>query len=89
MGRRFLDNIVYRIRIRIKASKAVPAIAEAVKVGKKAIYKIRLNLNIWGEPYTPLTVILRRPRALLPYQEIVIYNVIVLSLLLTAYVEAS
>jgi len=46
MGRRLLDEVVYRIRIRIKAGKAVPAITEAVKVGKKTIYKIRLNLNI-------------------------------------------
>ena len=66
-----------------------PAIAEAVKVGKKTIYKIRLNLDIWGEPYAPPTVVLGRLRALLPYQEMVIYNVMVLSFLLTAYVEAS
>jgi len=46
MGRRLLDKVVYRIRIRIEAGEAVPAIAEAVKVGKKTIYKIRLNLNI-------------------------------------------
>jgi len=89
MGRRLLDEVVHRIRIRIEAGEAVPAIAEAVKVGKKTIYKIRLNLNIWGEPYAPPTVVLGRPRALLPYQETVIYNVIVLSFLLTAYVEAS
>ena len=39
MGRR-----LHRIRIHIEAGEAVPAIAEAVKVGKKTIYKIRLNL---------------------------------------------
>ena len=59
MGRSLPDEVVHRIRIRIEAGEAVPAIAEAVKVGKKAIYKMRLNL--------PSTVILRRPRALLPY----------------------
>ena len=79
MGRRLLDKVVYRIRVRIKASKVALAIAEAVKVGKKTIYKMRLNLDIWGEPYAPSTVILRQLRALLPYQEMVIYNVIVLS----------
>ena len=89
MGRRLLDEVVYRIRICIKASKAVLAIAEAVKVGKKTIYKIRLNLDIWGEPYAPSTVVLGRPRALLPYQEMVIYNVMVLSFLLTGFTEAS
>jgi len=40
MGRYLLDKVVYRIRICIKANKAVLAITEAVKVGKKAIYKI-------------------------------------------------
>ena len=89
MGRRLLDKVVYRIRIRIEAGKAVLATAEAVKVAKKTIYKMQLNLDIWGEPYAPPTVVLGRPRALLPYQEMVIYNVIVLSFLLTAYIEAS
>ena len=89
MGRRLPDEVVHRIRIRIEAGEAVPVIAEAVKVAKNTIYKMRLNLDIWGEPYAPPTVVLGRPRALLPYQEMVIYNVMVLSLLLTAYTEAS
>ena len=46
MGRRLPDEVVHRIRVRIEAGEAVLAIAEAVKVGKKTIYKIRLNLNI-------------------------------------------
>ena len=46
IGRHLLDKVVYKIRICIKASKTVPAIAKAVKVGKKTIYKIQLNLNI-------------------------------------------
>ena len=58
-------------------------------MAKKTIYKMQLNLDIWGEPYAPPTVVLGRPRALLPYQKTVIYNVIVLSFLLTAYIEAS
>jgi len=89
MGRRLPDEVVYRIRLRIKANKDMAAIAAAVKVAKKMIYKMRLNLNIWGEPYAPSTIILGRLRALLPYQEMVIYNVIVLSFLLTAYAKAS
>jgi transposase len=79
MGRRLPDEVVHRIRIRIEAGEAVLAIAEAVKVSKPTVYKMRLNLNIWGEPYAPPTVVLGRPRALLPYQEMVIYNVMVLS----------
>ena len=88
MGRRLPDEVVHRIRIYIEAGKAVPAIMEAVKVGKKTIYKIQLNLDIWGEPYAPSTVVLGRPRALLPYQEMVMYNVMVLSFLLTGFTEA-
>ena len=75
MGRRLPDKVVYRIRIHLKAGKEALAIAKAVGVAKKTIYKLRLNLDIWGEPYAPATVVLGRPRALLPYQELVIYNV--------------
>ena len=89
MGRHLPDEVIHRIRVRIEASKAVPTIVEAVKVGKKTIYKIQLNLDIWGEPYAPPTVVLGRPRALLPYQEMVIYDVMVLSFLLTSFIEAS
>ena len=75
MGRRLLDEVVYRIRIRLEAGKEALAIAKAVGVAKKTIYKLRLNLDIWGELYTPATVVLGRPRALLPYQELVMYDV--------------
>ena len=57
MGRRLPNEVVYRIRIRIKAGEAVPAIADAVKVAKKTIYKMQLNLNIWGELYAPFTMV--------------------------------
>ena len=67
MGRRLPDKVVHRIRLRIKANESIPAIAEAVKVTKKIIYKLRLNLDIWGEPYAPPTVILSQLRTLLPY----------------------
>ena len=46
MGRRLPDEVVHRIRIRIEAGEAVPAIAEAVKVSKPTVYKMRLNLDI-------------------------------------------
>jgi len=58
MGRRLLDEVVHRIRIRLKAGEEAPAIAKAVGVGKKTIYKLRLNLDIWGELYAPATVVL-------------------------------
>lgn len=69
MGRRLPDEVVHRIRLRVEANESVAAIAEAVKVSKKTIYKLRLNLDIWGEPYAPPTVTLGRHRSLLPYQE--------------------
>ena len=40
MGRRLPDEVVRRIRIRIKAGEVVLAIAEAIKVSKPTIYKI-------------------------------------------------
>jgi hypothetical protein len=89
MGRRLPDEVVHRIRLRIEANEDVATIAAAVKVAKKTIYKMRLNLDIWGEPYAPPTVVLGRPRAPLPYQEIVIYYVMVLGFLLTGFTEAS
>jgi len=45
MGRRLLDKVCI-IGFILKLVTAVPAIAEAVKVAKKTIYKMRLNLNI-------------------------------------------
>ena len=38
MGHRLPDEVVHGIRVRIEAGEAVPAIAEAVMVGKKRLY---------------------------------------------------
>jgi len=57
MGRRLPNKIIYKIKFCIKAGKAVLAITNTLKVAKKTIYKMRLNLNIWGEPYTPFTMV--------------------------------
>jgi len=46
IGRRLPDEVVYRIRLRIEANKNIVAIAKAVKVSKKIIYELWLNLNI-------------------------------------------
>ena len=40
MGCRLLDDIIYRIRIHLKAGKEAPAIVKAVGVAKKIIYKL-------------------------------------------------
>ena len=37
---------------------------------------MRLNLDLFGQPYTSSTVVLRRLKALLPAQELVIFNLI-------------
>jgi DNA-binding XRE family transcriptional regulator len=46
MGRRLPDEVVHRIRLRIDAGEEATAIAKAVKVSRKTIYKLRLNLDI-------------------------------------------
>jgi len=40
IGRRLPDKVVHRIRLCVKANKSIVAIAEAVKVSKKTIYKL-------------------------------------------------
>ena len=76
IGRRLPNKVVYKIKLYIKANKDVITIAGAIRVLKKTIYKLRLNLDIWGESYTPPIVILRQLRLLLPYQKSIIYNII-------------
>ena len=58
MGRRLPDEVVHGIRIRIDAGEKVPAISKATKVAKSTIHKLQLNLDLWGEPYAPPTVVL-------------------------------
>jgi hypothetical protein len=71
MGRKLAPEVVYRIAARLKAGEAVPAIAEAIKVHHKTVYKFQLNLDLYGEPYAPASIIQGRPRLLLAYQELV------------------
>ena len=67
IGRRLAPEVVYRIRVRIKASKKVPAITKAINVSYPTIYKIQLNLNLYGEPYAPASLIQGQLRLLLAY----------------------
>ena len=46
MGR-LAPEVTYQIRVRIKASKEVPAIAKAINVSRPTVYKIWLNLNLY------------------------------------------
>lgn len=70
MGRRLPDEVVYRIRVRIEAGERVPAIAKAIQVAHRTVYKIQVNLDLYGEPYAPASVVQGRPRLLLAYQEL-------------------
>ena len=40
MGRRLVPKVIYQIRVRIKASKKVPAIIKAINVSYPTVYKI-------------------------------------------------
>ena len=57
IGRRLAPKVAYRIRVRIKAGKEVLAIAKAINVSRTTVYKIRLNLNLYDEPYAPASLI--------------------------------
>jgi len=57
MGRRLAPKVVYRIRVRIEAGEEVPAIAKAINVSPTTVYKIQLNLNLYGKLYTPASLI--------------------------------
>jgi hypothetical protein len=59
------DDVVNRIVVRLEGNEEVLAIHEATKVAKSTIYRIRLNLDLWGAPYPLLAVILGRLRGLL------------------------
>jgi transposase len=71
MGRKLAPEVVYRIVTRLEAGEAVPAIAEAIKVHHKTVYRLQLNYDLYGEPYAPASIIQGRPRLLLAYQELV------------------
>ena len=71
MSRKLAPEVVYRIAARLRAGEAVPAIAEAIKVHHKTIYKFQLNLDLYREPYAPASIVQGRPRLLLAYQELV------------------
>jgi hypothetical protein len=80
MPARLPDDVIYRIQLRLECGESPAEIHTATKVSKRTIERIRLNLDLFSQPYTPSTVVLGRPRALLPAQELVMSNVIVLSL---------
>ncbi|OCK99773.1 uncharacterized protein K441DRAFT_725136 [Cenococcum geophilum 1.58] len=67
IGRKLAPEVVYRIRVKIKAGENMPAIAKAIDVSRTTVYKIRLNLNLYDEPYALASLIQGQPRLLLAY----------------------
>jgi hypothetical protein len=74
MPRKLPDDAVHRLLVRLEAGEPVPAIAKALHVAKTTVYRIQTNIDIWGKPYPPPTVVMGRPRLLLPIQELVIHD---------------
>jgi hypothetical protein len=76
MPARLPDDVIYRIQLRLECGESPKAIHEATKASRTTIYRVQLNLNLFGQPYTPSTVVLGRPKALLPAQELVMSSII-------------
>jgi hypothetical protein len=76
MPARLPDDVIYRIQLRLECGESPKAIHEATKASRSTIYRVQLNLDLFGQPYTPSTVVLRRPKALLPAQELVMSSII-------------
>ena len=71
MGRRLPIEVINQIKLHLDLAEDVPNIAAALKVSKMTIYKLQLNWDLWGQLYTPPSVKLGRPSALLEYQKLV------------------
>jgi hypothetical protein len=71
MPARLPDDVIYRIQLRLECGESPVEIHKATKVSISTIQRVRLNLDLFSQPYTPSTVVLRRPKALLPAQELV------------------
>src|SRR5438552_18991581 len=68
MGRKLAPEVVYQIVARLKAGEAVPAIAEAIKVHHKTVYKLQLNIDLYGENYALASIIQCLPWLIIAYQ---------------------
>jgi len=66
MPARLPDDVIYCIQLRLECGESPAAIHKATKVSISTIQRMRLNLDLFGQPYTPSIVVLGRPKALLP-----------------------
>ena len=71
MGVKLPDDVLHRIKVRLDCGESIKQIRDATKVSRATLFRLRLNFDLFGQPYTPQTVVLGRPRALLPAQELV------------------
>jgi hypothetical protein len=69
MPGRLPDSVVHRIVVRLSVGEDPVAIAQVVGVSRASVYRIQLNIDLFNAPYPPTTVVLGRPRAMLPYHE--------------------
>jgi hypothetical protein len=72
MGRKLPKAVLNRVIIHFEAGETVPVVHKATKVAKSCLYKLRLNIDLYGTPYPPPTVKLGRPKALLREHELVV-----------------
>ena len=75
MGVKLPDDVLHRIKVRLDCGESIKQIRDATKVSRAALFRLRLNFDLFGQPYAPQSVVLGRPRALLPAQELVMYTV--------------
>ena len=71
MPARLPDDVLYRISVRLECGESVAQIHEAMKVSLSTLYRLRLNFDLFGQAYPPPTIVLGRPKLLLPAQELV------------------
>jgi hypothetical protein len=64
MVHRLPDHVLHQLIIRIEANEPVQQIHKALRVHRKTIYRIKDNLEAWGQPYAPPSVKLGRERLL-------------------------
>ena len=70
------DDVIHRIKVRFECGEGIAQIHDAVKVPKRTLYRLHLNFELFGQLYPPPTMVLGRPRTLLPAQELVMIAVI-------------
>jgi hypothetical protein len=76
MVARLSEDVIFCIRLRLECRESPAMIHKATKVSIQTIQHMQLNLDLFGQPYTPSTIVLGQPKALLPAQELVMSNII-------------